>query len=289
MYQAKRSGRDDISVYSTSLTDRLLQRMDLESSLRAALVRQEFHLVYQPQVEAATGRIRSVEALLRWSHPTRGLVPPSEFIPLAEESGLINSIGHWVLRTACMQAALWSRDGSPVTVAVNLSPRQFGQPGLERMVLDVLDQTGLAPHLLELEITEGAVMENTEGARLMLQALHERGIRIALDDFGTGYSSLAYLTRMPIHNIKIDRCFVNGLLDGGESEAIVRAVLAMAHSLHMRVTAEGIETQEQARMLRALACDLLQGYHFSRPVAASQVPELLLRCWQLQDYQYSAK
>jgi diguanylate cyclase (GGDEF) domain len=283
MYQAKRSGRNGISLYRAGLTDQLLQRMDLESSLRAALARQEFHLVYQPQVEAATGRIRSVEALLRWSHPTRGLVPPAEFIPLAEESGLINSIGQWVLRTACMQAALWNRDGPPVTVAVNLSPRQFEQPGLARMVLDVLDQTGLAPQLLELEVTEGAVMENADAARLILQALRERGIRIALDDFGTGYSSLAYLTRMPIQSIKIDRCFVNGLLAGGENEAIVRAVLAMAHSLRMRVTAEGVETQEQARMLKALACDLLQGYHFSRPVPAAQVPQLLQRSWVVSD------
>jgi PAS domain S-box-containing protein len=281
MYQAKRAGRNGISVYSAGLSDQLLERMDLENSLRAALARQEFHLVYQPQTEAATGRSRSVEALLRWSHPTRGLVSPAEFIPLAEESGLIDSIGHWVLHTACSQAAVWNRNGVPVRVAVNLSPRQFRQPGLAQTVLDVPDQTGLAPHQLELEITEGAVMENTEAARLALQALQERGIRIALDDFGTGYSSLAYLTRMPIHNIKIDRYFVSGLLDGGENEAVVHAVLAIARSLGMRVTAEGVETPEQARALKTLGCDLLQGYHFSRPVAAVQVPQLMERCWDL--------
>jgi EAL domain-containing protein (putative c-di-GMP-specific phosphodiesterase class I) len=281
MYQAKRAGRNGISVYNAGLTDQLLQRMELEGSLRAALARQEFHLVYQPQVEVATGRICSVEALLRWRHPTRGLVPPTEFIPLAEESDLIDHIGQWVLRTGCMQAALWSRDGRPVRVAVNLSPRQFRQPGLARTVLAVLDQTGLAPQLLELEITEGAVMENTETARLTLQELQQHGVRIALDDFGTGYSSLAYLTRMPIHNLKIDHCFVNGLLEGGENEAIVRAVLAMAHSLGLRVTAEGVETLEQARTLTALTCDMLQGYHFSRPVAAAQVQQLLDRRWTL--------
>lgn len=281
MYQAKRAGRNGISVYSADLTDQLLQHMELESSLRVVLERQELHLVYQPQVEAATGRIRSVEALLRWHHPTRGLVPPTEFIPLAEESGLINGIGHWVLRTACQQAALWNRDGSALRIAVNLSPRQFGQPGLVQMVRDVLEQTGLAPQLLELEITEGAVMENTEATRHALQALRDHGIRIALDDFGTGYSSLAYLTRIPIHNIKIDRCFVSGLLDGGESETIVRAVLGMAHSLGLCVTAEGVETLEQAQVLSALACDLLQGYHFSRPVDAAQVPRLLEQHWAL--------
>lgn len=281
MYQAKRAGRNGVSVYSAGLTDQLLRRMELEVSLRAALARQEFHLVYQPQVEAATGRICSVEALLRWHHPARGLVPPTEFIPLAEESDLIDHIGQWVLRTACVQAAIWSRDGRPVRVTVNLSPRQFRQPGLARMILSVLDQTGLAPQLLEVEITEGAVMESTEAARQTLQQLQQHGVGIALDDFGTGYSSLAYLTRMPIHNLKIDRCFVNGLLDGGENEAIVRAVLAMAHSLGLRVTAEGVETLDQARTLAALACDLLQGYYFSRPVAAAHVPPLLDRHWTL--------
>jgi predicted signal transduction protein with EAL and GGDEF domain/FixJ family two-component response regulator len=282
MYQAKRAGRNGISVYSAGLSDQLLERMELENSLRAALVRRELHLVYQPQVEAATGSSRSVEALLRWNHPTRGWVSPAEFIPLAEESDLIDSIGHWVLHTACSQAALWNRDGIPMSVAVNLSPRQFRQPGLAGMVLDVLDQTGLAPHLLELEITEGAVMENTDTARLALQELQERGIRIALDDFGTGYSSLAYLTRMPIHTIKIDRCFVSGLLNGGENEAVVHAVLAIARSLGMRVTAEGVETPEQARALKALGCDLLQGYHFSRPVPAAHVPQSVERRWALE-------
>jgi predicted signal transduction protein with EAL and GGDEF domain/FixJ family two-component response regulator len=281
MYQAKRSERNGIGLYRVGLTDQLLQRMDLESSLRAALEHQEFHLVYQPQVESATGRIRSVEALLRWTHPTRGLVPPSEFIPLAEGSGLIDDIGQWVLRTACEQAVLWNLDGPPLRVAVNLSPRQFRQPGLTQMILDVIKQTGLAPQLLELEITEGAVMENTETAHQVLKTLQERGIRIALDDFGTGYSSLAYITRMPVQNIKIDRCFVNGLMEGRENEAVVSSVLAMARSLRLRVTAEGVETLEQARALKVRGCDMLQGFYFSRPVQAAQVPQFLQRCWSL--------
>jgi EAL domain-containing protein (putative c-di-GMP-specific phosphodiesterase class I) len=210
-------------------------------------------------------------------------VSPAEFIPLAEECGLIDDIGLWVLRTACQQAVHWNLNGPPLRVAVNLSPHQFRQPGLTQMILDVLKQTGLAPHLLELEITEGAVMENTEAARQVLKALQERGIRIALDDFGTGYSSLAYITRIPVQNIKIDRCFVSGLMDGGENEAVVNAVLAMARSLGLHVTAEGVQTLEQARALKERTCDMLQGFFFSRPVDAAQVPQLLDRCWILGD------
>ena len=285
MYHAKRSGRDNAQVYSASLTDEIMQRMELDSSLRTALERDEFHLVYQPQIDVASGRIRSVEALIRWTHPVRGLVSPLDFIPLAEENGLIEQIGHWVLHTACTQAAHWNRAGLPVTVAINLSPRQFCTPGLPQRVIDVLAQTGLAPARLELEVTEGALMENSAMTRTALQALHEHGVRIALDDFGTGYSSLAYLTRMPIGNIKVDKCFVSGLLEGGESEAIVRAVLAMANSLGIRVTAEGVETLEQARALKAMACDCLQGYYFSRPVPAADIPALLARDWTLADVQ----
>ena len=282
MYHAKRSGRDNAQVYSASLTKEILQRMELDASLRAALEREEFSVVYQPQLDVACGRIRSVEALIRWRHPTRGMVSPLEFIPLAEENGLIERIGAWVLRTACADAARWNRAGLAVSVAVNLSPLQFGNHGLPRMVFDVLAHNGLAPELLELEVTEGALMENSEATRAALQALRDHGVRIALDDFGTGYSSLAYLTRMPIGHIKVDKGFVAGLLDGGESEAIVRAVLAMAHSLGMRVTAEGVETIEQARALKAMACDCLQGFYFSQPVAAEAIAELLSRRWTLE-------
>lgn len=283
MYQAKRAGRDNAQIYNASLTQDIVQRMELDGSLRAALEREEFHLVYQPQVDAASGRIRSVEALIRWTHPTRGLVSPLEFIPLAEENGLIERIGAWVLRRACQDAAQWHRAGLPLSVAVNLSPLQFGAPGLVPLIIDTLAQTGLPPSRLELEVTEGALMENTASTRQALQALHHHGVRIALDDFGTGYSSLAYLTRMPIGNIKVDRCFVGGLLEGGESEAIVRAVLAMAHSLGMRVTAEGVESPEQARALRHMGCDGLQGFHFSRPVPADAIAPLVSRRWALDE------
>ena len=283
MYHAKSSGRDNAQLYSAALTEQAMRRLELDASLRAALERDEFHLVYQPQLDVASGRVHSVEALIRWRHPQRGPVAPLEFIPLAEQNGLIDPIGRWVLRTACADAARWNRTGQRVSVAVNLSPVQFRDPGLLQSVLDVLAQTGLTPALLELEVTESALMENTAATLTTLHALRDHGVRIALDDFGTGYSSLSYLTRMPISNLKVDRCFVNGLLDGGENDAIVRAVLAMAGSLGMRVTAEGVETFEQARALKAMACDSLQGYYFSRPVPAEAIPALLRRCWTLAD------
>ncbi len=283
MYHAKSLGRDNAQMYSTSLTKEILQHMELDASLRVALERDEFHLVYQPQIDVASGGTRSVEALIRWTHPVRGLVSPLEFIPRAEENGLIERIGMWVLHTACAQAAHWNAAGWCVSVAVNLSPLQFGNPCLPQLVMDALAQSGLAPGLLELEVTEGALMENSVATRAALQALRDHGVHIALDDFGTGYSSLAYLTRMPIGNIKIDKCFVTGLLEGGESEAIIRAVLAMAHSLGMRVTAEGVETIEQAQALKSMACDCLQGFFFSRPVPAHDMPALLSRRWTLDD------
>ncbi len=281
MYHAKNSGRDNAQLYSASLTEQAMRHLELDASLRVALAQDEFHLVYQPKFDVATGRSESVEALIRWKHPARGAVTPLEFIPLAEENGLIERIGQWVLRTACTDAARWLRNGQRVSVAVNLSPVQFRGAGLLQSVVDILADTGLPPGLLELEVTESAVMENSAGTIATLQALCQHGVHIALDDFGTGYSSLSYLTRMPISNLKVDRCFISGLLDGGENAAIVRAVLAMAHSLDMRVTAEGVETLAQARMLKAMACDSLQGYYFSRPVPADQVPALLRQGWTL--------
>ena len=289
MYLAKRSGRDNVQVYSASLTADIVQRLELDNSLRCALDRQEFHLVYQPQLDLASGRIRSVEALIRWIHPTYGQISPMRFIPLAEENGLIERIGLWVLRTACAQAAAWLAAGTPLTVAVNLSPLQFATPDLPQVVMQVLAQTGLPPALLELEITEGAMMDNTITTRAALNALRGQGVRIALDDFGTGYSSLAYLTRMPISNIKIDKCFVSGLLDDGQSKAIVRAVLAMAHSLGMNVTAEGVETLAQAQMLKAMNCQTLQGDYFSRPVLAGEVTPLLGKQWLIEPPQPPAQ
>jgi PAS domain S-box-containing protein len=281
MYHAKSLGRDKAQIYNAALTLQIMQRLELETSLRAALEREEFHLVYQPQVDIASGRIHSVEALIRWAHPQRGLVSPLEFIALAEENGLIERIGLWVLRTACAQGAAWNAQGLQVRMAVNLSPLQFADSALPQKVMQTLAQTGLAPALLELEVTEGALMSNSAATRAALQTLRDHGVHIALDDFGTGFSSLSYLTRMPIGNIKVDKCFVSDMLHGGESTAIISAVLAMAHSLGMRVTAEGVETAEQALALQAMGCDSLQGFYFSRPVLAQNMPALLARRWYL--------
>lgn len=281
MYHAKNSGRDNTQLYSVSLTAKAMQRLELDASLRVALDRNEFELLYQPQFDVASGRIDSVEALVRWRHPQRGLVSPLEFVPMAEENGLIERIGQWVLRTACVAAAAWCRAGHRIGVAVNLSPVQFNNPGLVQLVVDTLVETGLDPSLLELEITESALMENSATTVDTLRALRQQGVRIALDDFGTGYSSLGYLTRMPISNLKVDRCFVTRLIESSENQAIVRAVVAMAGSLGMRVTAEGVETIDQARALMAMDCHTLQGYFFSRPIPAAAVMPLLNRRWMI--------
>jgi diguanylate cyclase (GGDEF)-like protein/PAS domain S-box-containing protein len=283
MYHAKDLGRDNCQFYSASLTELAVKRMELESSLRQALERGEFTLAYQPQFDVAAGRIVSAEALIRWQHPTRGLVPPLEFIPLAEENGLIIPIGQWVLRTACAEAARWQRAGFGLRVAVNLSPLQFRDPMLVRNVLDALAETELRPELLELEVTESAVMEEGGATLATLEALRGAGVRVALDDFGTGYSSMSYLKRMPLNNLKIDRSFIEGLPDDGEDLAIVRAILSMARSMGFSVTAEGVETGEQAQMLKDMACDLLQGYYFSRPVPAVEISALLARQWPPAD------
>ncbi len=281
MYLAKDVGRDNCQFYSSSLTEMALKRMALETDLRLALERQEFSLVYQPQFDVASGRISSVEALLRWTRAGHGSVPPVEFIAVAEQCGLILPIGQWVLHRACNDAVQWQAAGLDVSVAVNLSPQQFKDPQLVKMVADTLAQSGLNPERLELEITEGAVMEDTVATLATLHAFRRRGVRIALDDFGTGYSSLSYLKRMPLSSLKVDRSFVTGLPGDAENHAIVRAILAMADSLGLSVTAEGVETLEQAQALKAMACEFLQGFFFSRPVVAEHVPHLLRQRWML--------
>jgi diguanylate cyclase (GGDEF)-like protein/PAS domain S-box-containing protein len=283
MYHAKDKGRDNCQFYSASLTQRAQQRLNLESNLRQALERGEFSLVYQPQFDLVRGSIHSVEALIRWNHPTEGIISPMDFIPLAEENGLIVPIGEWVLRTACSDAARWQREGHGLTVAVNLSPMQFRDPNLVRTVFDILEETGLAPQRLELEVTETAVMEDNVATLSTLEALNLRGVQIALDDFGTGYSSMNYLKRMPLNNLKVDRSFVHGLPHDRDNHAIVRAILSLAKNLGFSVTAEGVETIEQVESLRSMACDTLQGYYFSRPVPAADIPGLLARAWVLDE------
>ena len=279
MYHAKDEGRDNFKFYSSALTEEAMRRLDMESHLRLALERNEFFLAYQPQLEMASGRIHSLEALIRWNHPERGLVSPAEFIPVAEENGLIVPIGAWVLRAACADAARWRASGHPLRVAVNLSAIQFRQADLVDQVGDILRETGLAAELLELEVTEGILMEHSEATLRTLSGLRALGLQLSLDDFGTGYSSLSYLKRLPLNNLKVDQSFVRGLPADRESLAIVRAIVGLAKNLGFTVTAEGIETIEQARLLEGFSCEMLQGYYISRPVPAGEIAALLVRQW----------
>ncbi|MFZ4625536.1 MAG: putative bifunctional diguanylate cyclase/phosphodiesterase [Rhodoferax sp.] len=279
MYLAKDSGRNQCRFYSANLTEIAMQRMALERDLQLALDRDEFELHYQPQIDAKTGRVVALEALIRWMRPGSGMVPPGDFIAAAEECGLIVPIGQWVLRSACAQAAQWQRCGYPLRVAVNLSPVQFRDPLLAQVVRESLACNGLAAEHLELEVTESTLMANMATTVSMLNGFKQACIQIALDDFGTGYSSLSYLKRMPVGTLKIDQSFVQSLPDDPENLAIVRAIVAMAQSLELRVTAEGVETAEQAQLLTAVGCDLLQGYYFSQAVPADTVTALLGVTW----------
>jgi diguanylate cyclase (GGDEF)-like protein/PAS domain S-box-containing protein len=262
--------------FSTALEGQAARRFELERMLREALERQQLHLVYQPQVTLATGRIAQVETLLRWNHPERGLISPVEFVPVAEEAGLIEQIGEWVIRTACRDAGkLLRQTGTLPRIAVNVSPQQFQRQNLFDTIREALEEAGLDPSYLEVEITEGVLLGDTELALQTLHALRELGVEVAVDDFGTGYSSLAYLTRFPLNRLKIDRSFVIGMSTDPQCAALVGAIIAMAHALKLRVTAEGVETAEQAAQLEALGCDEAQGFWFSRPVTIAALRNLL--------------
>jgi len=278
LYRAKERGRNRLQLYNPTLNVRVVEQMVLEKHLRHALEQNQFQLVYQPQVALDSGRVVGVEALIRWRHPELGLVSPEDFVPLAEENGLIEPLGLWVLRTACMQYRAWRQEHLPdLRLAVNMSARQFQRSGLEGRIREVLGETGMDARSLELELTESVLMQEGDSTAGLLESLSACGISLALDDFGTGYSSLSYLKRFPIKRVKIDRSFVRDIDTSEGDAALARAVIAMAHGLGVDVVAEGIESLEQLAKLRRYGCDEGQGYFLGRPVVPSEVPQLVRR------------
>jgi predicted signal transduction protein with EAL and GGDEF domain len=278
MYRAKDHGRDNCQLFTPAMNERALEKLSMENALRRALANDEFVVHYQPLVDHENARTSGVEALIRWRHPELGLVSPDDFIPIAEMTGLIVPIGPWVLRVACAQVRAWQLAGFPgLCASVNLSARQFAHPELVDQVRDVLRQTGLSPDCLDLEITETNAMSNIELSSAILREIKALGVRISIDDFGIGYSSLSYLKRLPIDTLKIHHSFVRDVPRDPDNAAIVRAVLAMAHSLKLRVVAEGVESAEQVAFLLEHGCDVLQGFYFSPPVPAEQCARVLAR------------
>jgi diguanylate cyclase (GGDEF)-like protein/PAS domain S-box-containing protein len=276
MYQAKENGRQSYQFFKPDMNVRAVERQSIEESLRRALERDEFVLHYQPKINLRTGAITGAEALIRWIHPERGVVSPAQFIPIAEDSGLILPIGNWVLREACEQARAWVDEGLPVaTMAVNVSAMELRNDRFLDGLSRILEDTGLAQSSLELELTESVLMKHAESAASILHTLRERGVQVALDDFGTGYSSLSYLRKFPIDALKIDQSFVSQISTDDDDTSIVTAVISMAQGLRLRVVAEGVETAEQLAFLQDHGCDEAQGYYFSRPVPAKQFAELL--------------
>jgi diguanylate cyclase len=276
MYSAKERGRNNIQCYAEGMSALTQERVMFESELHAALQNGEFELHFQPKVDTTTGRVNSAEALIRWNHPRRGLVQPTEFITVAEECGLLDAIGDWVLLEACRQAKAWQQQGlRPLRVAVNLAPSQFRLINLVEQIERALAASGLEPHLLEVELTETAVMSDAEESIHILESISRMGVLVSVDDFGTGYSSMSYLRRFPIDKLKIDRCFVEQMTHRAEDASIVRAIISLAHSLRLKVIAEGVETSEQLQLLAELGCDQYQGYYFSRALPSAQLVALL--------------
>jgi diguanylate cyclase (GGDEF)-like protein/PAS domain S-box-containing protein len=276
MYQAKENGRQTYQFFKSAMNVRAVERQSIEEGLRRALERREFALHYQPKINLNTGKITGAEALLRWTHPTRGQVPPAQFIPVAEDCGVILSIGNWALREACKQAKRWADAGLPeTTMAVNISAIQLRNEGFLECVFAALADTRLDPKLLELELTESVLMKHAESAEVILKTLRARGVHLAVDDFGTGYSSLSYLRKFPVDSIKIDQSFVRQITSAPEETTIVTAIIGMGRNLKLRVVAEGVETEADLAFLQAHQCDEAQGYYFSRPVLPDQFARLL--------------
>ena len=285
LHAAKRQGRNRIRLYAPTLGGSGFEKLQLKLALGYALENRELLLLYQPKLRSDSGEIAGVEALLSWNHPTQGRLPPDKFIPLAEETGLIMPIGEWVLHTACAQVHGWRRQGfRHLAVAVNISALQFREVGFKDTVSTILASTQLDPEALELEITETVAMTDVDQTMERLKALQNLGLRISIDDFGTGYSSLAYLQRFPIHTLKLDRSFIMDLPENQDNRAIVRAVIAMARSMGLELVAEGVEGEGEAEILRSEGCELLQGYHFSRPVPAAELEEMLHRGYRRESH-----
>jgi diguanylate cyclase (GGDEF)-like protein/PAS domain S-box-containing protein len=276
MYQAKENGRQSYQFFKPAMNVRAVERQAIEESLRRALDRKEFAVQYQPKIDLRTGAITGAEALLRWTHPTRGLVSPAQFIPVAEDCGLILPIGKWVLREACQQARAWVDAGlPPVTMAVNISAMEFRGENFLEGLFAILEDTGLDPKFLELELTESVLMKHASSTENILKTLRARGVQLAVDDFGKGYSSLSYLRKFPINALKIDQSFVRQITTAPDETTIVTAVISMGRSLKLRVVAEGVETQEELAFLQAQQCDEAQGYYFSRPVLPQEFAKML--------------
>jgi EAL domain-containing protein (putative c-di-GMP-specific phosphodiesterase class I) len=276
MYRAKHEGRHGYRFFTAEMQIRSARHLKLVNALRQALERNQLQIYYQPQVSMQNGRIIGAEALLQWTHPALGAVAPSEFIPSAEESGLIMPIGEWVLRHAARQAKLWMQNGLvPLVMAVNLSAVQFRHPDLPNLITRILDEEGLQPEYLELELTEGVAMHDPQNAIAVMNKLHERGVRMSIDDFGTGYSSLSHLKKFKVYKLKIDQSFVRDISTDPEDRAIVSAVINMAKSLGLQTIAEGVETAGQLAFLREQGCDEMQGYYYCKPLPADQFEEFV--------------
>ena len=269
-------GRNSFQFFNSALNRRTVERLLLESSLRQSLERGEIEVHYQPQINIKSGNVVAVEALSRWRHPDLGLLEPSQFIPVAEEIGFISAIDNWVLKRAAAQNKAWLDAGlPPLCMTVNISAHQFQQPNFVETIKNILDETGLDASYLDIEITESTAMRDIERSVPNLKGLHELGVDLSIDDFGTGYSSLNYLKRFPVHKLKIDKSFISGIVDDKDDQAIVRAVIAMGHSLGLIVIAEGVETKEQFEFLKSSDCDEVQGFFFSEAITAEAVKKML--------------